>query len=456
MFVRAGPGQGYPVLATLEANDNLEIAGVSEDGGWYKVALPEGSFGWLSSSAALVTTFGDVRGVPVALAPTNTPTETATATPSPSTTPTPAPTLTPSPTPTEPPAETLAVVTPRFGAVPLYISSALDDVGVSLSSGSVAAQTLKEVVIDLSEEDDTVRWRTFADEHEDFAMGGSIAWGPGATEDYCGFIFREKDNDNFYVLQISREGQMWFDARVNGKWRDKSVVIDGKEVRTGEKDINQVILTVKGGKFSAYINGKLAGEFSDNTLERGAVGMMAGTYSKSDETSCTFKDVWLWTQDATPTPAPTSTLVPLTAITAALAQVGVDANTGALAEQLDRQVIDLTGKDNWISWQRFDNSYTNFVLSTTIQWGPGATNDYCGLIFREVDAENLYTTQIARDGTLTFSIKLKNEWQPDVKGDGSAIRTEANATNQVLLVARGDKFSVYINGKLSSPAARSP
>jgi serine/threonine-protein kinase len=103
MPVRLGPGQSYPVTTTLNRGDRLDIVGISEDGLWYQIVLADGSLGWVSTSTTLVDAFGDVDGVPVALAPSDTPTwtPTPTSTLTPTATPTPTATFTPSPTPTD-------------------------------------------------------------------------------------------------------------------------------------------------------------------------------------------------------------------------------------------------------------------------------------------------------------------------------------------------------------------
>ena len=116
LTLRSGPGTNYPALVTVDANINLMIIGISDDGSWFQVALPDGLVAWLSASAALIETAGNLADVPIAFAPTDTPTPTATATetptitPSPSLTPTPTatetPTITPSPTATETPTAT--------------------------------------------------------------------------------------------------------------------------------------------------------------------------------------------------------------------------------------------------------------------------------------------------------------------------------------------------------------
>ncbi len=99
LMVRVGPGSQYPPLATLTANQQLDIVGISEDGSWFQVSLPDGSIGWLVSSGPLVQTSGNLAAVPLAEPPTITPTETPTNTPTPTSTDTPS--VTPTDTPTE-------------------------------------------------------------------------------------------------------------------------------------------------------------------------------------------------------------------------------------------------------------------------------------------------------------------------------------------------------------------
>jgi serine/threonine protein kinase/uncharacterized protein YraI len=108
---RSGPGSNYPAVATVEADESLQIIGISEDLAWYQVMLPEGIPGWVPASGAAITTSGDLNIVPIALAPTETPTEVPTATPTSTPTATYTPTITPTPTPT-------ATSTPYIGQLP--------------------------------------------------------------------------------------------------------------------------------------------------------------------------------------------------------------------------------------------------------------------------------------------------------------------------------------------------
>jgi uncharacterized protein YraI len=113
IMVRIGPGSQYPALATLPANQQLDIVGISEDGSWFQVSLPDGSIGWLVSSGPLVQTSGNLAAVPLADPPTETPTETPSATPTPTATDTPSATPTETPTNTETPTPT-ATETPSI------------------------------------------------------------------------------------------------------------------------------------------------------------------------------------------------------------------------------------------------------------------------------------------------------------------------------------------------------
>lgn len=92
-LVFAGPGNQYPVVGTLLANQTAPVRGVTADRQWWLIEFPTapGGEGWVA--AAMVRT-RNAEGVPVAtpLLPTPTATATATATATP-----------PAPTPTAPP-----------------------------------------------------------------------------------------------------------------------------------------------------------------------------------------------------------------------------------------------------------------------------------------------------------------------------------------------------------------
>ncbi|MBC6934369.1 MAG: hypothetical protein DWB42_00845 [Chloroflexi bacterium] len=469
--VRQGPGSAYPVIASLAANEQLEIVGISEDGSWYRVILPDNSSGWVTSASAQVVTFGNVRGVPVALAPTDTPTytptptdtptHTPTATDTPTYTPTPTDTPTYTPTPTDTPTSTFTPTltgtptptptrtpspTPTDTPTPVELPAAfvlegLELAGVTADNGALDGRIdLKQ--IDLTGKDNWMEWSNFTGNYADFVTGVTIQWGPGAEEDACGFVFRENDDNNFYSLRISRGGSLWFAAKIGGQWND-NINGDGTAIRTGPNDTNVLTVVGSGSTFIVYVNGEYAGRFVDETFAEGDLAVVAATYDESDETNCTFTDGWAWRLDSPPPPAggvPDFVLDDLH-----LAEISPQ--DGYLAARLDRRVADLTGEDNLLRWHYVPGEYGDFVAGTTIAWGPGAEEDYCGFIFRLRDSETFYVVQINQQESLWFNRKLDGTWQDAEYADDVALATGPGEKNQLLLVADGDTFDVYVNGE---------
>jgi uncharacterized protein YraI len=320
MSVRGGPGSSYPVVATLEANDQLEIIGISEDGSWYQVALPDGNNGWLASASAVVTTIGNVASVPMALEPSNTPTETPSPTPTDTITPTPQATDTPTetPTPTATNTETAtATVTPTrtpipspTPGVPEYVRQALDDIGVPLDTGYLAEEKRQDAV-DNTGEDNLVSWNRFDNTYTDFVLSATIGWGAGATDDYCGFVFRDVgedgDTNTLYAIHIDRLGRLWFAELTDSEWGENTYG-NGEFLDVDIDDTNDITMIAAGDTFSVYVNGEYSAQFQDDTLETGVVGLMGGTFESSDESGCTFTDAFVFSLDsAVAPPAPTPT-----------------------------------------------------------------------------------------------------------------------------------------------------
>ncbi len=168
------------------------------------------------------------------------------------------------------------------------------------------AEGLSEIIVDLTEVDDTIQPAILDGEFADFVMGAEITWGPGAAEDTCGFIFRRVDEDNYYVVEIDRTGAVWFVERDGGEWGE-SQSDSYLAVRTSAKDMNQLVLSVSGSTFVVYVNGQRTATFSDTSNASGQVAVEMTTYDESVVTNCTFNEVWVWNlgQSTAPDTVPT-------------------------------------------------------------------------------------------------------------------------------------------------------
>ena len=94
LTVRSGAGPNFDPVGTAEPNIELQVLGVSEDGAWYLIVLPDGVQGWIASSR-FITFDGDINLLPIISETIEPPEETETQEP-----PTLVPTITPSPEPT--------------------------------------------------------------------------------------------------------------------------------------------------------------------------------------------------------------------------------------------------------------------------------------------------------------------------------------------------------------------
>jgi hypothetical protein len=133
----------------------------------------------------------------------------------------------------------------------------------------------------------------FDDEYRDFVLGATFTWGAGAPEDYCGFSLRDRLDSSYYTVNLSREGRVWWIPRIEERWGDR-VNGDGDAILTAADAVNTLILVGVGGEFTLYINGERAETFHDDRLALGELGVLGGTYDASDESGCTFTDVWAW------------------------------------------------------------------------------------------------------------------------------------------------------------------
>jgi hypothetical protein len=226
------------------------------------------------------------------------PTATDTATHLPTATFTPRPSRTPLPTITPLPPTTSFSPSQFTGSSPQAVVNSLAQEGyISTANGFLNAQE-SSVSLDLTGENNW-QWREgLAGIYTDFVMGATIHWGPGATEDTCGFAFRTVDDDNFYVVELNRDGYLWLAERNGGIW-EENVYLDGAGIRRGREQTNQLILIGEGEDFSVFINNQFAGGGFDSSFTVGSVALEASTWDESNATGCIFTDVWVWDLDTT-------------------------------------------------------------------------------------------------------------------------------------------------------------
>jgi serine/threonine-protein kinase len=312
-------------------------------------------------------------------------------------------------------------------------------------SGELGA-VVDEVEVDVSDQDNYVTWRNIEGAYRDFVMGATISWQTDDEGDSCGFNFRTISSDNLYTLHINRQGEVWFRELYRDQFRD-SIFGEGDAINTGRRDSNHLLLIAVGDRFTVLINGEPAGEFEDATQVLGAVGILASTGENSDESICNYTNAWVW--DLNPLPLITGSSP--RNIMNALEDAGYIADAGGEVREEDNRItIDMTGDDNLMRPDLFDETYANFVIGTTIEWGDGAENDTCGVRFRSSDDHtDSYNLELNRLSTVRFTELNNGEWEPSVTGLGLTINTRRRDENTLILVAVEDAFTVFVNGQFA-------
>lgn len=174
----------------------------------------------------------------------------------------------------------------------------------------------------------------------------------------------------------------------------------------------------------------------------------------------------------TPTPAPSATPTPDMAATAqAIATQTAEVIVAEIGEQLEAidlstdsgyllwaqdepMAIDLGGYQEWI-YEPFaiGEVASDFVLKTDITWDSSGGLVTCGLFFRSeenfVQGKQYLYQMLRLSGLPAWEISYLqyDEYQKsisDIRTNG-AINQESGSTNKVLLVAEGEKFTLYIN-----------
>lgn len=419
---------------------------------WNISPLPESLFVWLEANRSVAELSCDQR----VLYQTNLQCDENGLVPSRTPFPTLVPTITPTPSPTLDLTRVTLTPSPTNTATPSpqpQVISALELANVALSSGYqiTSRDTIK---IDLSGGNNS-GIENIGGRYGDFAIGTTFEWGSESTDDECGFGFRIEASDSLYILTLSQDHLVRFSPLINGDWQDSSI-LRIPYINTGEGAANELVLVAVDDRFSIYLNGTYITQVGDTHLAEGGLGLLAITRPDGNETRCTFRNTWVWDFAyaapviASPTPLPTATFTPTPTapsdIQTAVAPMGL--GNGRLVEQKGQTTVSRPSDapSSGISINQFSGTYSNFVLGATLTGYAGDSEDACGFVFRR-QGNDLYTVMVDHTGRLWFRSLIGGHFNDRIFSDVTSWRSGANEYNNVVLIAQGDTFSVYLNNQ---------
>jgi hypothetical protein len=179
-----------------------------------------------------------------------------------------------------------------------YLYSTLGQIGVTRiwHKGSYVNKVIKSSRIDQTGKHNVITWELFNARAAHYGVGADITWGPGDTQDECGFIMNRVDSDNYFMLGINQQGQAVFHNKTSGQWRDNQVR-NVQGIKTGRGVRNRVMALQFNERYFLFVNGKLATSF-DSEARKGQAnspGLAAQTYQNQRGTTfCQFNGAWFW------------------------------------------------------------------------------------------------------------------------------------------------------------------
>jgi hypothetical protein len=173
--------------------------------------------------------------------------------------------------------------------------------GVIEQTGYLSTE-ISSTHLDLSDQDNIISWRHFEGTYTDVVIGAMVAWGNGASEDSCGFIFGDASSDDSYIFQIDQTGH--FSLLHYDFGQDTYLELDfgNTIVNSGSSRSNDLVMVVRGNSLQVFVNRQASVRLQSESLGSVPVGVSATTGSNSDVTGCTFMDLWLWDLEATEPP----------------------------------------------------------------------------------------------------------------------------------------------------------
>lgn len=132
----------------------------------------------------------------------------------------------------------------------------------------------------------------------DFVIRAHTEWESASRvanwfESGCGFVFREADEKNHYMIFLALDGNVYLKGYVDGVYREFGKEYYGKvEFVKGSAD---VMLVVEGDTITYYVNGEKVLQRENKELKNGnlALTLMSGT-NKDYGTRCRMSDIEIW------------------------------------------------------------------------------------------------------------------------------------------------------------------
>ncbi len=128
---------------------------------------------------------------------------------------------------------------------------------------------------------DWMAWAVAGRSFDDVSIQVEARLASGSTDGHWGVLCRYADEGNFYYFAISTDGYYGIFRRVDGGeleplTADGLGMLPSPVIKTGE-ETNTITATCQGNRLSLVVNGEELTTVTDDTLQRGDVGLATGS-----------------------------------------------------------------------------------------------------------------------------------------------------------------------------------
>jgi hypothetical protein len=276
-----------------------------------------------------------------------------------------------------------------------------------------------------------------------------------------GITFWAANSSNFYVAEITPDGEYWVSRLVAGNWVTVVPSTKSPQVKSGANVVNEVRLDLVDNFAALFVNNVKVQEFRGQPPESGAaVGLRADSETTASN-EWRFLDIAVMDNGKSKSislpPAPSGPTFagcrPVNSVDFQDTFAKPDSAWGAdgtIANYVDGQFSIKPVIDKYSMRLYRPLLYRNAAICMTVKF-PAEIMDSDdpsgGPSFWATDYRNFYVAKIYPNGTFNIARKINDEWVTVIQQTPSdAIKKGAGQVNDVQLVVGNNSGVLYING----------
>ncbi len=291
---------------------------------------------------------------------------------------------------------------------------------------------------------------------DNFALEVNCKAVKGSEGNYeFGLLLRAQDSDNYYLFQVSAQGQYSLYQKINGHWNPLQDWTISTAIRQGQSE-NFIKVYCQNNRFIFYLNGTELLALRNDDFKSGAIALCVGTHEVGN-VEVAFDDFKVLAIEGSSSPVPTQvpTQTPSTVIGLLYQDDFSNPSSGWSVVSLEDMELEYWEGQYYVTvfkeyWEGSGNpkrTFADFILEVEATPIYGPEEYYYGVIVRQEDEENYYEFALSTAGFYSFHKRLNDEWVVLLDWTECEYMNPGEATNTIKISCQKNTFILYINDK---------